>query len=151
MPDTRIDCHIRLKRVKRDHETAVRTVTVFISIAQSRPSVLYENHLQLPDVRTFAEELHSFYFIRMFACFESSVRGCWTIIRGKITRPTSEVLLDAMAKRRGVPQDVLDQVQAIRDFRNRLVHEDHQAKQEFTIDEAICPLNKYISRLPDNW
>ena len=146
----RLDCHHRLKQVKSSHEAALRTVTVFIGIAEQQPGLLYDNDLDLIELRTFAKELHDLYFVRMFACFESFIRHFWWN-RVRETKPNVEVLLNAMAQRFGVPQDVLDAVHGIRDFRNNLIHEDHVAKRRFTMDEASGPLNTYLARLPLEW
>ena len=146
----RLDCHHRLKQVRSSYEAALRTVTVFIGIAEQQPKLLYDNDLDLIEVRNFATELHDIYFVRMFACFEAAIRHYWWK-RVRETKPMTEVLLNSMAQRFRVPQDLLDTVHGIRDFRNDLVHEDHVAKRRFTIEEACGPLNTYLARLPLEW
>ena len=101
-------------------------------------------------MRAVPEQLHDIYFIRMFACFESDLRHYWrTNVRD--TKPLTEQLLSSIAARRGVPQDTLDSVQEIREFRNVLIHEEHEIRRRFTIDEASAHLNTYLARLPLNW
>ncbi len=146
----RLDCHDRIKRVKSSYETAFNTVTVFIGIVEEQPDYLYNNDLDLSEMRALAKELHDIYFVRMFACFESCIRHYWWT-RVRETKPATEQLLNSMAHKVGVPQDMLDTVHEIRDFRNNLIHEDHRANKRFTIDEASGPLNTYLARLPLEW
>jgi hypothetical protein len=91
-------------------------------------------------MRALPQELHDVYFARMFACFESDLRHFWrTTVRD--TKPLTEQLLSAIAARRQIPQDRLDNVQWIREFRNHLIHGDQGFTRPFTIDEAGSHLN----------
>ncbi len=86
----------------------------------------------------------------MFASFESSLRHYWrTAVRD--TKPPTEQLLASIAGRLGVPQDTLDLVQEVRDFRNYLIHEEHEPKKPYTMDDASRALNAYLARLPLEW
>jgi hypothetical protein len=86
----------------------------------------------------------------MFACFESSLRHYW---RASVrdTRPLTEQLISSIAGRRGVPQDTVDAVHEIREFRNCLIHEETEVEERFTIDEASRHLNTFLARLPLKW
>jgi hypothetical protein len=146
----RLDCHDRVKQAKRSFETAIRTVNALIVLAERDPKYLHQNNLDLVEMRSLRAELHDIYFARMFSVFESSVRHFW---RAKIqkSKPSTERLLSSVAAKRGVPQDTLDAVQEIRDFRNALLHEDHTVKRRFHIDEACGHLNRFLARLPNQW
>jgi hypothetical protein len=146
----RIDCHERLKQVKRSYEAALRTVQVLISVVREQPDYLYNRSLDLSEMRGLAEELHDVYFVRMFSSFESCIRHFWrAVVRD--TKPVTQQLVASVAARRGVPEDTQDAVQEIREFRNFLIHEEHEAKKRFTIDEASKHLNTYLARLPLEW
>ncbi len=146
----RLDCHDAIKQVKNSYQTALQTVSVLIAIVEAQPERLYANNLTLSDLRGLIGELHDIYFTRMFACFESSLRHYWrTEIRK--SKPLTQQLLSSIAARRGVPQDTLDTVHEIRDFRNYLIHEEHEIKRRFTIDEESRHLNTYLARLPVEW
>lgn len=146
----RLDCHDRIKQVKSRYETARQTVNMLISLVKQQPQYLYDNNLSLMELQALEEELHSVYFIRMFACFESSLRHYWRT-SVKNTKPQTKQLLSSIAGRRGVPQDTLGVVHEIREFRNFLIHEEHEVGKQFTIDEAIGQLNTYLARLPLQW
>jgi hypothetical protein len=146
----RTDCHNRLKQVRMSYETARQTVEVFRRIAQQQPQYLYDYKLTLADIDALAIELHDIYFTRLFACFESILRQYW---RAKVrnSRPSTEQLLSSVAGRFVVSQDTLDAVSEIRAFRNLLIHEEHDVKRRFTIDEASGHLNTFLARLPLHW
>jgi hypothetical protein len=63
----------------------------------------------------------------------------------------TEQLLSAIAGRRGIPQDTLDAVHEIREFRNLLIHEQHEVKKRWTMNEASKHLHIYLARRPDEW
>jgi hypothetical protein len=146
----RLDCHGRIKQVTSNYQTALRTVRTLIRLVEQQPELLRNYGLDLIEMRDVADQLHEIYFSRMFACFESSLRDFWRA-KVKVTKPLTEHLISSIAARRGVPQDTLDIVQEIRDFRNSLIHDEHSASRQFTIDEAIPHLNTYLARLPLEW
>jgi hypothetical protein len=125
-------------------------VDVLVQLAQNDPRYLNANALELSALRALPRELHDVYFARMFACFESDLRHYWRSI-GRRTTPPTEHLLSSIAARRGIPQDTLDDVQRVREFRNHLIHEQHEVPRQVTIDEAIGYLNAYLARLPLEW
>jgi len=147
----RIDCHDRIKHMKRSYDTALKSVDVLLGLVASRPEYLNRYGLDPNEMQNLSKGgLHDVYFATMFACFESSIRHFWrTSVRN--SRPGTEQLLNLVAGRRGVPQDVLDTVHEIRDFRNYLIHGDNQIKKRFTIDEASSALNTFVARLPLQW
>jgi hypothetical protein len=146
----RLDCHDSIKQVEFSYETALQTVTAMISLVEKQPAYLRIYHLDLNHMRTLAQELHDLYFVRMFACFESSLRHYWRI-SVRDTKPSTGQLLSLIAGRRSVPQDTLDGVQEIRNFRNYLIHEEHEVGRRLSIDESSKLLNEYLARLPLKW
>jgi hypothetical protein len=146
----RSDCHDNIKLVKNGFETALRTVEAMISLVEKKPEYLRIYDLDLIDMRALVEELHSVYFVRMFASFESSLRHYWRSKVRETKRPTRQ-LVEYIAARHGIPEETLEDVQEIRNFRNYLIHEEHQAGRQFSIDESSKLLNKYFSRLPLEW
>jgi hypothetical protein len=146
----RLDCHDFIKQLTSNYRTALRTVTTLIRLAEERPEYLRNYNLDLIEMRAVAAQLHDLYFSRIFAHFESCLRHYWRAdVRD--TKPMTEQLISSIAARRGVPQDTLDIVQEIRDFRNFLIHEEHEPRMRYTIDESIKHLNTYIFRLPIEW
>ncbi len=146
----RHDCHSRLNAVKRSYETALKTLAAFISLSEANPNYLEENNLTLREIRDLAFELHDVYFARPFASFENSLRNYW---RNGVrdSKPLTKILIASLAARRGVEQNMLEEVQDIRDFRNSITHDEHEPVRRFTIDEAIGLLNTFLARLPFRW
>ena len=144
------DCHDRIKQVKGSYDDALHTVDLLLNLVQSQPELLYDRQLDVTAVRHLKRELHDMYFVRIFACFESSIRDFWrTTVRD--TKPVTEQLINSIAAKRGVPEDDKDTVHEIRGVRNFLIHGDRDPKKRFTIEEASRALNKYLSRLPLRW
>lgn len=146
----RMDCHDRIKEVTRGHEAAVQTVQLLILLVTAQPALLFRGDLDLPELRVLVPQLHDIYFVRMFASFESSLRHYWrTGIRD--SKPLTVQLIASIAARRGVPDDTRDTVQEIREFRNCLIHEEHEARRRFSMLEASGHLNTFLARLPLEW
>jgi hypothetical protein len=145
-----IDCNSRIKQVKGRYQAALQTVRVLIGLVSEQPELLFSRNLDLGVIRSLEQELHDIYFVRMFASFESSLRHYWrTDVRN--TKPFTMVLIASIAGRRGVPDDTRDAVQEIREFRNHLIHAEHEANKRFTIEDASRHLNTYLARLPLQW
>jgi hypothetical protein len=146
----REECFDRIEQVVHHYHTAVQTVRVLIRLAEDQPKYLHDYQLDLREMRALPQELHDVYFARMFACFESDLRDFWrTTVRD--TKPLTEQLLSAIAARRQIPQDPLDKVQRIREFRNHLIHGEQEFTESFTIDEAKAHINAYFAWLPVRW
>jgi hypothetical protein len=156
------ECFDRIKRAKEDYRTASRAIQALTTLAAQQPDVLHGQGLDPAGIRALdLDHLHSVYFIWMFACFESSLRHfrqaeskskSRTKPKSKRKSKTKAVdLIIAIGTRRAIPQDTLDTVQEIREFRNDLIHEQHGDVRPFTIDEASRHLNIYLSRLPLEW
>lgn len=145
-----LDCYARLSTVKRSHSTARAAVGAYLSLAGSNPDHLRDFDITIRDVQQFAAELDEMYFLRLFSSFESCIRDYW---RSGVrpTKPLTEVLIASIASRRGVPQDVLDEVQQIRDFRNSITHDDHEPARPYSLEEASRYLNQFLSRMPRTW
>lgn len=145
-----LDCHARLAAVKRSSETARTTVEAFLMIAEANPDHLNDLEITIQEVQKLAVELEGMYFLRLFAAFESCVRDYWRNgVRN--TKPLTETLIASLATRRGVPQDILDEVQQIRDYRNAITHDDHEPVRAYSLMEASRYLNTFLARLLRNW
>ncbi len=143
-------CFDRIDQVVSHYQTAVQAVRLLIRLAEDQPKYLRDNNLDLNELRALLEEFHEVYFARMFACFEADLRHFWrTTVRD--TKPLTEQLLSSIAGRRTVPQDVLAAVHEIREFRNYLLHEEHEARRPITIDEGSRRMNAFLAWLPLEW
>jgi hypothetical protein len=146
----RESCFDRIDEVHRNYHTVLKTVKVLIRLARNDPKYLYVNNLQMNALQALPEALHDVFFVRIFACFESDLRHYWRATR-RDTKPATERLLSSIGGRLGIPQDKIDAVQAVREFRNFLIHEEHEIQRRLRIDDAIKALNAYLAWLPLEW
>jgi hypothetical protein len=127
---------------------AVRTL---IELGALHLDHLREKNLDLTELRDIEIQLHDIDFARFFACFDNTLRNYWKFGLKKKTVPSTESLISSISARRQIPQDLVDIVQEIRDFRNSVVHDEHEVKRRIGIDEASRQLNTFLSRLPLQW
>jgi len=144
------DCHNRIKKLRDNFATALKMVNALLGLTRDEPRYLNKYSLDRSEMQDVADGLHDLYFTAMFASFESALRNYWRA-RGRRGKPQTKVLIASIAAIRVVEQDTLDMVQEIRNFRNSLVHEDHEIAKKYTIEDAIGPLNKFLARLPLEW
>ncbi len=146
-----VDCHDRLKTIRNNYSTALATVQTVIEFAGQHIDLMQNKNLDLKALKAVESQLHEIYFARFFAGFENILRHYWKSGLGKDTSPMTSVLISSIGARRHIPQGTIDVVQAIRDYRNSLVHDEHQVLRAFTIEEASPHLHVFISRLPLVW
>lgn len=144
--DLRIE---QIRAVEREYFVARRAVDEFIA-ALERGQAALPPDTKVRDANAMANNLEATYFIRLFAAFESGLRNFYAAI--KSTAPSATDLIDAITARRDIPNDLRDDVHAVREFRNTLVHEqDNEPEEEFTIGEARRHLTRFFSYLPPDW
>jgi hypothetical protein len=64
-----------------------------------------------------------------------------------------EELLEALAARRRITGDVYEEADAVRQYRNRLVHgpDLKEEDERMPLDEACSRLCRYFSWMPEDW
>lgn len=133
------------------YRAALRSLRALERILVERPEFAERFRISLPEVRSSASRLHDVYFIALFARFESILRDYWRLHK-RDSKPYTRDLIAAVAAKRGIPEDVLDSIQSVREFRNRLVHADEgSAVEAIRIDDAIATFNKFLSWFPLTW
>jgi hypothetical protein len=125
-------------------------VESLIQIGRNNPELLAGADLELPKMRLVQGRLQDIYFVHIFACFESDIRDYWRAV-GRSGQPHATSLLNSVAGKRGIPQDIVDAIHDIREFRNSLVHGSRDFARPYTVDEASGPMNAFIARLPLEW
>lgn len=143
--DIRIE---QIRAVEREYLVARRAVDEF-SVALERGQTSLPPDTKVRDTNAMAKNLEATYFIRLFAAFESAVREFYGTL--KSTAPPATDLIDAIAARRDVPDDLRDAVHSVREFRNALVHEQEGEPEAFTVSEARRHLTRCFSYLPPDW
>lgn len=79
------------------------------------------------------------------------MRDAWLFAFGRPTEPRMRDLLDAIAARCYIPDDWLDHVHEVREYRNALIHEGEEKRTRITLATARRYLCRFFSRLPADW
>ncbi|HUY32188.1 MAG TPA: hypothetical protein VMV69_05360 [Pirellulales bacterium] len=149
MLQNRFDWHESIKAVEREYWAVRIAVERLVESAARDPNVLGTGP-KPRDLVSADENLEGTYLIRMFAKFETGVRSYWRTLKPR-SRASVEILVDRVADKRSIPIDVTQGVHAVRQYRNRLVHERDQAVEHITIADARSRLATYLARLPLMW
>lgn len=145
----RDDWLTRIKAVGREFVAVRIAVDRLLETASREPGVLL-GRVEHRDLSRASAALEGTYLTRMFAEFETGLRQYWASIQ--TTNPRSVDLLNALAARRGIPDDQRDNAHAVREYRNSLVHErqDEEA-QAIPLATAQGHLCRFFARLPREW
>jgi hypothetical protein len=138
----------RIKAVWREYLVARRAVDDFVAAPERSQSALPPN-TKLRDAQAMNGNLEGTYLIRLFAAFESGLRSYYATL--KVTTPPAADLIDSIAARRNVPDDLREEVHGVREYRNSLVHEGNEAVEAVELGEARSRLCTFFARLPDDW
>jgi hypothetical protein len=103
----------------------------------------------------FTDNLEATYIIRIYAEFEAALRDYWLTYRGQTTRPKMYQLVNQAIPDQRFSQDLIDNADDVRIYRNSLVHdiddEPEEAEGRFTVQQAKRELCTYLSRLDPSW
>ena len=141
----------RVRAVEREQLAARFSSKQLKTALASDPSILVEESFGLRDVRKFEENLDATYLVRMFAEFEAGLRDVWANYIERSTQPPAKDLIESIGTHRLVPDDVLDGVGSVREYRNSMVHEGMENAPFVAFEAARSFLGKFLSRLPLDW
>ena len=140
----------RICAVEREYRTASIATAILGSQLRADPSALNVHRLRFQDFTKLTDNLEPTYLIRLFAEFEAGLREAWTMFYGRSGRIRTSDLLESAAARCLIPQDRLDGADAVREYRNSLVHETAPAVG-IDLAEAKKHLCRYFAYLPLDW
>lgn len=104
----------------------------------------------MTDVRRAVSNLEATYIVRLFTTFESMLRNF--LPRPHPNQPdrrSAYDLINRTASRLRIPAAVRDEVQQVREYRNRAVHEGGTAVTAILLADALAALNRFLSWLPN--
>lgn len=103
----------------------------------------------------FCENIEATYIIRPYAEFEAGLRDYWKTFLKQNTDPRMMQLVRHAIPNQMFSQDVIDDADDVRKYRNHLVHDMEEEVPEgmatFTIAEAKRCLCAYFGRLNPRW
>jgi hypothetical protein len=141
----------RIRRVEREYLAGADALRLLEQQLGADPSWRISEGWTRKDAQNLARNLEATFLIRVFAEFESGLRDFWEKSLGRATHPSVKDLLDSIAARRDIPQDWLDDVHEVRNFRNSFVHERKGDEISVSLSEARGRLCRFFSWLPGDW
>lgn len=144
----------RLASVKNECGAATLGVERLRQDAAHDPTILEGQDFESDDLLPCLRNLESTYLVRLFAEFEACLRLYWREVRRRPTWKTigAEVLIQSVAAYEGVPDEFVDAVQAVREFRNALVHQpEARETRPLALAECRTRLGRFLSYLPARW
>jgi hypothetical protein len=141
----------RIVAVEREYKAAKVAVGLLGREMQQNPTLGQADGWGIRDAKQVQENLEPTFIIRLYAEFEAGLREAWEHHFKRQTHPPMRDLLIAIATKRSAA-DILDDTQAVQEYRNQIVHEgDSREVQAIPFAKARRALAIYLSRLPLNW
>lgn len=144
----REDWQLLIKAAEREYLAMRQAADRFRNAVTADKSIL-DPGLRPRDVVLAAANLEDTYFVRLFAEFESGARQFWATY--KDTYPQTTDLLHGLASRCKIPNELLEDVHLVREFRNALVHERNERPEAISVATARRHLGRFFSYLPPKW
>ncbi len=137
-----------------EYKVALTALTRFQAGVQSaQPDFSLPKGTQPHHLDRAVEELEGTYLIRMWAVFEAAWVSFWRHHSGRLgTIKAMHLIQWAQGVEEGhkAADDVTDDVDRVRLYRNFLVHGDNLAPR-VAIGDAKKYLNRHLVKLPDHW
>ena len=145
----------RIAAVFQEYLAAKTASDLLIAQTDANPSYGHDHGWEPRAGESFTENLEATYIIRIYAEFEAALRDYWLTYRKQTTRPKMYQLVNHAIPDQSFSQDVIDNADDVREFRNFLVHdiEDELGEDRisFTVQQAKSNLCAYIARLDPAW
>jgi len=141
----------RIRAVEREYKAAKTAVELLGREMQQDPSLGQPYGWGARDAKQVEENLECTFIIRLFAEFEAGLREAWEHHFNRATHPPMKDLLLSISSSRSAA-DCVDDAQAVREYRNQLVHEgDPREMRPIPLEKACRSLAIFLGRLPLNW
>jgi hypothetical protein len=131
--------------------TRLATDRLIAAVRRDATVLSADPDIRVRDIREASRNLEGTYIVRLFAEFETGLRRFWP--SAKRTEPPSRTrdLLDGVAAARSIENDRVKNAHAVREYRNRLLHERDEDVTPVSISEARSHLMRYFGFLPPIW
>ncbi|MDR3636002.1 MAG: hypothetical protein P4L84_19525 [Isosphaeraceae bacterium] len=137
-----------------EYEVSRAALTRFqAGVQNAQPGFSLPRGTQPHHLEQAVEELEGTYLIRMWAVFEAAWVSFWrhrTGYAGTIKAMHLIQWAEGVQEGHKAADDVTDDVNRVRLYRNFLVHGDHPAPR-VPIGDAKMYLNRHLVKLPDQW
>lgn len=153
MPSDKDDIIRRVKAVEREY-TALRFTTDHALTSLGEGGIDLKEGLKRSDVNRASERLEGTYLIRLFSEFEVALKTFLRERKVKKIPRDAKPLIDRVASYVKFSGPILDNAQAVREYRNKLVHRlvhgipDEQRMTIRTVTSCLCT---FLSRAVARW
>jgi hypothetical protein len=146
---------LRIVAVAEEYRAALTAAEMLGVVLRANPTYGDQQGWRQRAGQDFIDNLEATYIVRMYAEFEAGLRDYWKSYLGRDTHPTMVQLLNEAIPNQRFPRDWIDNADAVREYRNFLVHEIEEepprGMETFTVEEAKRFLCAYFSCLDPNW
>jgi hypothetical protein len=140
----------RIKEVEWEHAALRIAIDRLLIVARSNPAD-FQGDVTLAIIKKASERLDGTYLIRLFAEFETGLRLYWSTARSTDPPSRTRDLLNGIASTCRISPPRISNAQAVREYRNALVHERDEDMTPIPLAEARQHLCRYFSFLPPSW
>jgi hypothetical protein len=144
----------RIAAVEKEYLAARSAAELLKARIRADPKFGTRRGWEVRDGAAFDANLESTYIIRLYAEFEAGLRDYWANHLNRRTHPQMAQLLRSLANQR-VSTDALDDADAVREYRNFLVHDESDEPptemRTFTVAGAKSHLSYFFGRLDPDW
>src|SRR5439155_7570710 len=112
----------RITAVLQEYLTAKTASDLLTAQSDANPSYGRDHGWEPRAGEAFTDNLEATYIIRIYAEFEAALRDYWLTYRKQTTRPKMYQLVNEAIPDRGFSQDIIDNADDVREFRNYLVY-----------------------------
>ncbi len=149
MPNETIHWLGKIKFVEKEYNAIRFATDRLLFQARGDPNIL-KSTVEMGHIVNASDRLEGTYIIRLFAEFETGLKAFLRATKTRIPGK-AEKLLDRVASKVKMLDELLRNAHAIRDFRNHLVHNREEARTPFAIRKATSHLCTFFGRLPATW
>ena len=146
-----LDRIVKIKAVEKEYQVAIIARDLLGAELKKRSALLTNEGLQSLHFDDFSDNLDSTYLVRMFAEFESGLRDFWKNHLKKKSVAKASDLVKAIGSHRKIDAQKIEDVDKVREYRNRLIHESDFGSEVVEIGEARRSLCIFFGRLLEDW
>lgn len=130
-------------------EAAKAATAYFYGVCRKNPNIISGRLFRLRDIKNCNEDIEDTYLVRLFALFEVTLRNFLEKSLRRKSKPDVSALINRVASRQRVQEDIRQKVHTVRDYRNSLVHAGKATPM--SLREARRYLNQFLANLPREW
>jgi hypothetical protein len=138
----------RIQAVEDEYRVIKLAIAILRAQLAGDPTLLSARGLERRSFERSVQNLEATFVIRLFAEFETGLREAWRRAWKRASRPATAQLMRTIAGRCGITGDWFNAADAVRKYRNALIHEEDESATPIPALTAGQSLRRFLSRLP---